>query len=162
MRGEVVVGGQHAGTDEFLLEDVDKGEQVLGVVVADVIQSVGCLGQSVGPGGALRRALHDADDALDDVVDISEVALAVAVVEDADGIALHQFVGEPEVGHVRSAGWTVDGEEAEARAGDVVQLAVGMSHEFVALLRGGIETHGVINLVVGGIRYLGVGAVDAR
>jgi hypothetical protein len=33
MRGEVVVGGQHTGTDEFLLEDVDKGEKVLGVVL---------------------------------------------------------------------------------------------------------------------------------
>ena len=44
---------------------------------------------------------------------------------------------------------------------DVVELAVGVRHEFVALLGGGVQRDRVIDLVVGGIRNLLVAAVHA-
>ena len=59
--------------------------------------------------------LHNADHSFNNVIDKSKVALAVAVVEDLDGLALDQFVGETKVGHVGTACRTIDGKEAEAR-----------------------------------------------
>ena len=59
--------------------------------------------------------LHNADYSFHNVIDIGEVALAVAVVKNLDGLALDQFVGEAKVGHVGTACWTIDGKEAEAR-----------------------------------------------
>ena len=44
---EVVILGEHLGADQFLLEDVNKVQQVLGLVVADVIHSIGWHGESV-------------------------------------------------------------------------------------------------------------------
>ena len=34
---EIVVLGEHASSDEFLLEDIDKVQQVLGLAAADVV-----------------------------------------------------------------------------------------------------------------------------
>ena len=57
--------------------------------------------------------LHNADYSFHNVIDIGEVTLAVAVVEDLDGLAFHQFVGEAKVGHVGATCRTIDGEEAK-------------------------------------------------
>ena len=59
--------------------------------------------------------LHNADYSFHNVIDIGEVTLAVAVVEDLDGLAFHQFVGEAKVGHVGTTCWAIDGKEAESR-----------------------------------------------
>ncbi len=104
---------------------------------------------------------HHAHHALYDVVDVGEVALAVAVIEYLDFLAAHQFVGKAEIGHIGTAGRAVDGEEAKARAGDIVEFAVSVRHQFIALLRGGIEAHGVVYLVVRGIGHFLIAAVDA-
>ena len=104
--------------------------------------------------------LHDANHSLHDVVDIGEVALAVAIVENLDGLAFHQFVGEAEVCHIGTAGRAIDGKEAEAGRGDVVELAISMGHQLVALLRGGVEAHGIVHLVVCRIGHLLVAAID--
>jgi hypothetical protein len=104
--------------------------------------------------------LHDAHNALDDVIDKGEIALALAVVEYLDGLALTQFVGEAEVRHIRASGRTVNGEEAETGRWYVVELRIGMRHEFVALLSSGIEGNGVVNLVIGRVRHLLVAAID--
>jgi len=104
--------------------------------------------------------LHDAHHSFHDVVDIGEVTLAVAIVEYLDGLAFHQFVGETEVSHIGTTSGAIDGEEAQAGRGDVVELAIGMGHQLVALLRGGIKRHGIIDLVVCRIRHLLVAAID--
>lgn len=159
---EVVVLGQDAGTDQFFLQDGHEVEEVLGRVVADVIYLVRGDGQSVLAVLLLGGVLHDAHHSLHDVIDIGEVALAVAIVENLDGLAFHQLVGEAEVRHIGTAGGAIDGEEAEAGRGDVVELAIGMGHQLVALLRGGVEAHGVVYLVVCRIRHLLVAAIDGR
>ena len=51
-----------------------------------------------------------------------EVALAVAVVEDLDGLSLAEFVGESEISHIGTTCRTIDGEETESRGRDVVEL----------------------------------------
>ena len=104
--------------------------------------------------------LHDAHYTLDDVIDKGEIALAVSVVEYLDGLALTQFVGEAEIRHIGASGRTVNSEEAETGRWYVVELRIGMSHEFVALLGSGIEGNRVVHLVVGRVRHLLVAAID--
>ena len=157
---EVVVLGQDTSTHQLFLQDGYEVEEVFGRVVADVIYLVRWDGESVLAVLLLRGVLHDAHHSFHDVVDIGEVALAVAIIEYLDGIAFHQLVGEAEVSHVGTACGAIDGEETEAGRGDVVELAISMGHQLVALLRGGVEAYGVVYLVVCRIRHLLVAAID--
>ena len=157
---EIEVLGEDACTDEFLLEDGDEVEEVFGLATTDVVDGVGWDGESIFAFFAFGGALHHTDNAFDNVVDIGEVAAAVAVVVDLDGFALQEFVGETEVGHVGAACGAVDGEEAEAGGGDVVELGVAVGHELVGLLRGGVEGDGIVDAVVSGEGDFFVAAVD--
>ena len=158
---EVVVLRKHPGPDKFLLKHGHEVQQALGGAVADVVDHVRRHWESVLPGASLRRVAHDPDHALHDVVDVCEVPEAVAVVEDSYFVTFDQPVGEAEVGHVRPAAGSVDGEEAQSRGGNVVELAVGVRQQFVALLGGGVEAYGVVHHVVGGVRDLPICPVDA-
>ena len=157
---EVVVLGQDTCTDQLFLQDGHEVEEVFRGVVADVIYLVRWDGESVLAVLLLGGVLHDTHHSLHDVVDIGEVTLAVAIVENLDGVAFHQLVGEAEVSHVGTAGGAIDGEEAQAGRGDVVELRVGMGHQLVALLRGGVEAYGVVHLVVCRIGHFLVAAID--
>lgn len=159
---EVVVLGQDAGTHQLFLQDGHEVKEIFGRVVADVIYLVRGNGQSVLAVLLLGGVLHDAHHSLHDVVNIGEVALAVAIIENLDGFAFHQLIGEAKVSHVGTAGGAIDGKEAEAGRGDVVELRVGMGHQLVALLRGGVEAHGVVYLVVCRIGHLLIAAIDGR
>lgn len=142
------------------MKDLNEVEKVFWAGVADVVDLVRREWKAVFAGLFGRGFGHDADDAFDDVVDVSEVALAVAVVEDFDGLALDELISKAEVGHVGAAGRAVDGEETEAGGGDVVEFRVGVCEEFVALFGGGVEGDGVIDFVVGAEGDFGVAAVD--
>ena len=159
MRLKVIVLRQDAGKDELLLQDVHKVQQVLGLAATYVIHGIGRHGQAVVARLALGGALHHADDAFHDVIDIGEVAAAVAVVIDLYGLATEQAVGKAKVGHVGPSGGAIDGEEAQAGGGYVVELAVAVGHELVALLGGGIEAHGIVHAVVGAEGHLAVAAI---
>lgn len=157
---EVIVSGQHALLHQHALQRVDEVEQILGVRVADVVDAVRGERQPVLAHLHLGRGVHNAPDALDDVVDVGEVAAAVAHVEDLDGVAAAQLLGEAEVGHVGPAHGTVHGEEAQAGRRDGVELGVGGGHELVGLLGGGVERHRRVHAVLLGERHLLVAAVD--
>ena len=158
---EIVVPGQHPGPDQLLLKDGHEVQQALRGTVADVVHHVRRLGKAVSAVASLGRVAHDPHHALHDVVYVGEVPQAVAVVEYFYLLAFYQFVREAEVGHVGPAAGAVDGEEPQARGRYVVELAVGVGQQLVALLGGGVEADGVVHLVVGGVRHLPVGAVDA-
>lgn len=128
--------------------------------VADVVDAVGGERQPVLAHLHLGRGVHDAPDALDDVIDIGEVAAAVAHVEDLDGLAATQLLCEAEVGHVGPAHGAVHGEEAQAGRGDGIELGVSGGHELVGLLGGGVERHRGVDTVLLGERHLLVAAVD--
>lgn len=119
---EVVVGREHALLHQHALQRVDEVEQVLGMRVADVVDAVRGERQPVLAHLYLRDGVHDAPHALDDVVDVGKVAAAVAHVEDLDGVAAAQLLGEAEVGHVGPAHGAVHREEAQAGRGDGVEL----------------------------------------
>lgn len=115
MRLKVVVFGQHPSVHQFLLEDSDEVEEIFGGVVTNVIHLIGRNRKSVLTILFLGGMLHNADHSFHNVIDISKIALAVAVVKNLDGLALDQFVGETKVGHVGTSSRTIDGKEAEAR-----------------------------------------------
>ena len=110
---EVVVLGQHAGTDQLFLQDGHEVKKVLGGVVTYVIYFVRRNRKTILTILLLWSVLHNTDYTFYDVIDIGEVTLAVAVVENLYGFAFHKFVGETEVCHVRATDWTIDGEETE-------------------------------------------------
>ncbi len=145
---KVIVLGQDAGTHQLFLQDGHEVKEVFGRVVTDVVHLVWWDREAVLALLFLRCVLHDAHHTFHDVVDIGEITLAVAIVEYLDGVAFHQLVGEAEVRHIGTAGGAIDGEEAQTGRGDVVELRVGMGHQLVALLRCGVEAHGVVYLVV--------------
>ena len=157
---EVVVLGEHAGSDEFILEDIDKVQQVLGLAAADVVDGIRRDGKPVLAVLLFRGFAHDADDAFHDVIDIGEIPSAVAVVVDLDGLAFEQFVRESEIGHIRTPGRTVDGEEAEARGRDIIKLGIAVGEELIALLGRRIQAHRIIHPVVRAERDFLVAAVD--
>ena len=157
---EIVVLVQDTGTYQLFLQDGYEVKEIFGGVVADVVYFVWWNGQSVLAVLLLGGVLHDAHHSLHDVVDIGEVALAVAIVEYLDGLAFNQFVGEAEVCHIGTTCRAINCKEAEAGRGDVVELRVGMGHQLVALLRGGVEAYGVVHLVVCRIGHFLVAAID--
>lgn len=128
--------------------------------VADVVDAVRGEGQPVLAHLHLGRGVHDTSHALDNVVDVGEVAAAVAHVEDLDGVAAAQLLGESEVGHVGPAHGAVHREEAQAGRRDGVELGVGGGHELVGLLSGCVERHRRVDAVLLGERHLLVAAVD--
>jgi len=104
--------------------------------------------------------IADPDDTFDDVVDVGEVATHLSVVEDVDRFAFQDGLGEQEHRHVRSTPGAVDGEEAETGGWEAVEMAVGMGHQFVGLLRGGVEAQRVVHVVVDAEGHRRVGPVD--
>ena len=109
---EVVVLGEHAGSDKFLLEDIDKVQKVLGLAATDVVDGIWRDGKPVLASLLFWGFAHDPDDAFHDVIDIGEIAAAVAVVVDLDGLTFQQLVRESEIGHVRTPRRAVNSEEA--------------------------------------------------
>lgn len=158
---EVVVLRKHPCPDKLLLKHRHEVQQALGGAVADVVDHVRRHGEPVLPGASLGSVAHDPDHALHDVVDVCEVPEAIAVVEYPDALSPDQLVSEAVVRHVGPAAGSVDCEEAQSSGGNVVELAVGVRQQLVALLGGGVEAYGVVHHVVGGVRYLPVCPVDA-
>ena len=109
---------------------------------------------------SFRGFAHDPDDAFHDVINIGEIASAVAVVVDLDGLTFQQFVRESEISHVGASCRTVDGEEAEARGRDIVKLGIAMGKELVALLGSRIQAHRIIHPVVRAERDFLVATID--
>ena len=126
---EIVVGRKDIGTNKLLLKDVDKVEQVLGAVITNVIDLVGRDGKTIVAIGLFGCMLHDTHDAFDDIIDVGEIAFALAVVEYLDGFATTQLVGEAEICHIGASSRTIDGKEAETRGRNVVELGIGMGHD---------------------------------
>ena len=147
MTCEVIVFWQNTGADQLLLKRGDVVQKVFGCAAADVVDGVGRQREAVFAGLSLRGTLHDAEDALNDVVDVGEVALHVAVVEDLDRAALGERVGGGEVKHVRAACGSVDREEAEAGGRDIVELAVAVGQELVGFFSGRVEGDRVVDFV---------------
>ena len=130
------------------------------IVGTDVVNCIRRNRQTVLAILLVRCFLHHTDNTFHDVIHISKITLAVAIVEDFDSFALHQLVGESEVGHVRATCRTIHGEEAQSSGRNVIELRVGMCHQLIRFLSGCIQRHRIIYLVIRAVRNLLVGTVD--
>ena len=159
---KIVVLRQNPGADQLLRQDLHEIQQVFRIAVADVIHRVGSNGQAVFPGFLLRRLPHHPDHALHNIVNVGEIPLAVSVVEDFNGLSRPQLVGKAEIGHIRPSGRSVNREKPQARRGNVIELAVGMGQQLIALFGSRVQGNGIVHLVLRGIGHLFVGTVDGR
>ncbi len=156
---KIIVSRKDSSCQQLVLEYLDKVQEILGRVVANVVHLIRWYWQTVFACCLFWCMLHDANYSLDNVIDIGKVAFAVAVVEDLYGLSLAELVRKSEVCHVGTSRRAIDREEPKACGRYVVELAVGVGHKFVALFCGGIKAHRIIHLVVGRIRDLFVGPV---
>ncbi len=137
-------------------------------VVADVVHAPGCgARRGVGARRVERRVrrrgpVEHADRAVDDVVDVREVARHVATVEDLDRPALDDRVREQHRAHVRSSPRPVDREIAQAGRRQAEEMAVAVRHQLVRLLRRGVEADRMVDRIAFGERQLAVAAVHRR
>ena len=83
--------------------------------------------------------VNHANNPLDNIIDIGEIADHFPVVEDGDGIAFQYPFGKFEQRHVRTAPWPVYREETQAGARQTVKMSVTMRHQFIGFLGGGIK-----------------------
>jgi hypothetical protein len=73
---------------------------------------------------------------------MGEIPAELALVVDVDGLALEDGAHELEQRHVGATPGTVDGEEAQARGGQAVEVGVGVGHQLVGLLARRVERQG--------------------
>ena len=88
---------------------------------------------------ARRRAGDQAKDAVDNVIDIGEVAGHLALAKDGNRPSCHDLTGEAVIGHVRPPPWTIDRKEPQARLRQVIEVGVGGAHQLARPLGGSIE-----------------------
>ena len=70
--------------------------------------------------------LHYTDNTLNDVIHVSKVTLAVAIVEDLNSFALTQLVGEAKVSHIWTTSRAINSEEAKTCRWNIIKFAIGM------------------------------------
>ena len=56
-------------------------------------------------------------------------------------------LAELEDRHVRPSPWPIDRKETESSDGHLVKMSINMGNQLIALLGGGIEANGVIDIV---------------
>ncbi len=85
-------------------------------------------------GGDLGRTVDQAGDAFDDVVDVGEIALVLAMIEQLQHTVFDDGAGKLDRRHVRAAPRAVHREKPQAGAGNAEQVAVAVGHQFVGFL----------------------------
>lgn len=126
------------------------------MTVADVVDSERNLIRTA------QRFQKNPDNSFDNVVDVGEVPLHVAVVVQRNRGSVQDRAGEFEQGHVRASPRTVDREKTQAGRRNSEERGVGTGHQFTALFRRGVKTYRVrlrVVLAEGDVRRT---AVDAR
>ncbi|MNE21337.1 hypothetical protein D3C80_1144920 [compost metagenome] len=147
---------------ERRLDGLHEVQQPHRAAVADVVEAIrrrAGVGLPPPVRVADRRPIRDPHYPLHDVVDMGEVPAELALVVDVDGLVAQDGAHELEQRHVGATPGAIDGEEAQARGGQAVEVGVGVGHQLVGLLARRVEGDGVIHPVRGLERHLLVQAV---
>ena len=94
------------------------------------------------------------------IVDIGEVARHCTIVVNVDRLASQDGPGKLDRRHVRPSPWAVDGEKPQPGRRHVIEMAVGMRHQLVRLLRRGIKRGRMIDTVMLAEGHLFIAAID--
>ena len=111
---KVIIIWQYTSTNQFFLEDGNEVKEVFWRVVTNIIYFIWRNWQTIFAILLFWCMLHDTNYTFYDVVNECEVTFTVAIVENLDGFAFHQFVGESEVRHIWATCGTIHCEEAKA------------------------------------------------
>ena len=153
--------GQHLNPGlaaEPLLEYLDIMHELDRLVVPDIIETKrgiagGRIRRRRRPAiGRSRRAVDHAHHPFHDVVDVGEVAHHAPMVEDLDGGAFQDPLGEQKQGHVRTSPRPIDREEPQTRTRQAKQVGIAVRHELVGTLAGRVQGHRVSDAIVFGKR----------
>ena len=139
------------------LDEFDQIKQLDRLMVSEIVNLVR---GAIFSGGGCGRFLLDPEYPFDHVVDVGEITLHLAVVVNVDRTARQDGLRELEEGHVRPSPRSVNREKTKSRAGNLVQVAVGVGHQFVGSLGGGIQADRMVNRIGHGKRCFLVSAVD--
>jgi len=101
-----------------------------------------------------------ADNAVHDAVDVREAALEVAVVEYLDRRARVDRPSKQEQFHVRAAPGALIAEEAQAGAGNAVEVRITVRHHLVGFLGGGVQRQRMSGRLVFAEGHPDVGAIN--
>lgn len=159
MRLKIVIFRQHSSSHQFFLQNGYKIKQIFRMATANVVQRIRRNWQTILTCLMLRCTLHYAHYTFNDVIHISEITLTITIVENFNGFASTQLVGETEIRHVRTTSRTIYREEAQTRGRNIIQLRVSMSHKLIALLSSGIQAYWIVYLVLSRERNLLVATI---
>jgi len=109
----------------------------------------------ISRGGFLQASDHT----FDNVIDVGEVPLHLALVEHLDGLPSEDRLSEQDWSHVRPSPRAVDREKAQARGRQAIEMAVGMGHQLIGLFGCCVEAHRVVDRVLLRKRHLPVAAI---
>src|ERR1700688_244738 len=104
--------------------------KLFGVVIADVVDAR----RRVPSIPAIRgNAIHKLQYYTSHVIDMSEVTAHPAMVKQPDRGAFDNRFGKQKNRHIGPSPWPIDGKKSQARDRKTIEVAVGMSHQFVGL-----------------------------
>src|SRR5260370_24073703 len=148
------------------LDAFDEIQQFHRLSVADVIETVGRSRRSrvrlcTIPVWVRRRDLVERPyNGLNNIIDEGKITRVLSEIEDIDRLTGDDLFCKQKERHVRPSPGTIDGEEAQARDRQFIQMGIRMSHQLVGLLAGGIEVQRMIDVVVDAVWHPGVGSVN--
>ena len=112
VRFKIVILGKNARPHQLLLENIHKIEKILGRVVSYILNSVRRHGKPVLARYLFGRILHHVLHARHDIVNVSKIALAVAIVENFNGLSLAKLIRKTKIRHVGTSRRAVYRKEA--------------------------------------------------
>src|SRR5690606_39698252 len=83
-----------------------------------------------------------------DLVYISEISREVSVVKHFYRSVIQDGIGKQEHRHIGSSPWSVNRKKTQSDSLYIVQMAIGISHEFVAFFGCCIQAYGVIHTLM--------------
>ena len=138
-----------------LFKQGDAPQQRLWPVVADVVESL-----RHGEPVILWRVVQAADHPGNDIVDIGEIPLHDAIVENRNGFPRQDTFREYVKRHIRPSPGAVNGEKPQAGRRNPVKMAVAMSHQLAGLFGRGIQRDWIVHPVFNGKGQRAVGPVN--
>src|SRR6266436_5262089 len=142
---------------QLLLQQRHQVHKLFRAVITDIVEPRRRMPRALISYG---NTIHKARYYTGDVIDIGEVAAHLAMVKKPDRFALHNRLGKQKNRHIGPSPWPVDSEEPQAGDRKPVEVTVGMRHQLVGLFGRGVETNGMIGLVIDRKWQLGVVAID--
>src|ERR1700712_1346171 len=88
-----------------------------------------------------RRIVEGREYPRKNIINEGKVTLHPPAIVHFDRLASQDLVGKPPYGHVRAAPRSVYREKAQSRLRDPVEVRIGLAHQLIGLLRGGIKRY---------------------